>query len=378
MAVLVALFVRHVWAQQPSRRSSALAAVANQSVLPATVFEQATPAPAFTLTDQWGHTVSLQQFRGKVVVLAFVDSQCTTVCPLTTESMVGALHLLGSQAAAEVQLLGIDANPQAISRQAVYAYSEAHGLLHRWEFLTGTLAQLQTVWKAYGVDVSVEHDAIDHTPALFVIGPHGRERAVFLTQLEYNAVGAQTAWLARAVAAVLPHPTRQSARLLQQPVATRVPFTITVPARMTLPQVSAHGFSGSLTLAPGRRYLLVFWAPWLQEFGSVADVLHQLNRLVPVAAQAGVTVVAVDEWPTEPDLSAVKMTVARAGPLDYPVVVDRTGGLAAALQVQDLSWYALLDAQGRVIWSRDGGATWENLAALRRAVLRGVPFAARG
>src|SRR6202035_1562430 len=42
------------------------------------------PAPDFTLTDQFGHSVSLHSFRGKVVVLAFNDSQCTTICPLTT------------------------------------------------------------------------------------------------------------------------------------------------------------------------------------------------------------------------------------------------------------------------------------------------------
>ena len=49
-----------------------------------------TPAPDFRLRNQFGQPMSLSQFRGKVVMLAFEDSECTTVCPLTTQSMLQA------------------------------------------------------------------------------------------------------------------------------------------------------------------------------------------------------------------------------------------------------------------------------------------------
>ncbi len=71
-----------------------------------------TVAPAFTLTDQFGKKVSLRVFRGKVVVLSFNDPECTTICPLTTTAMLEAKKLLGP-AAANVQLLGVGANPEA-------------------------------------------------------------------------------------------------------------------------------------------------------------------------------------------------------------------------------------------------------------------------
>jgi hypothetical protein len=61
------------------------------------------------MVNQFGEPMSLSQFRGKVVILAFVDSECTTVGPLTTVSMVEARQLLGA-AGEHVQLLGIDAN----------------------------------------------------------------------------------------------------------------------------------------------------------------------------------------------------------------------------------------------------------------------------
>ena len=99
-------------------------------------------APDFTLSDQFGQQVSLHSFRGKVVILAFNDSECTTVCPLTTTAMLDAKAMLG-KAGSRVQLLGVDANPAAISLEDVWSYSELHGMLHAWHFLTGIAAAAQ-------------------------------------------------------------------------------------------------------------------------------------------------------------------------------------------------------------------------------------------
>ena len=88
------------------------------------------PAPDFTLTDQFGRPVSLHSYLGRIVILAFNDSECTTICPLTTTAMVDAKELLGA-AGSKVQLLGIDANPNATSIKDVRSYSQAHGMLHR-------------------------------------------------------------------------------------------------------------------------------------------------------------------------------------------------------------------------------------------------------
>src|SRR5579859_7966255 len=47
-----------------------------------------TPAPDIRLSNQFGQPMSLSQLHGKVVLLSFDDSECATVCPLTTQSMV--------------------------------------------------------------------------------------------------------------------------------------------------------------------------------------------------------------------------------------------------------------------------------------------------
>ena len=131
------------------------------------------PAPDFTLSDQFGHPISLRSFRGKVVVLAFNDSECTTICPLTTTAMLDAKQMLG-HAGGQVQLLGVNANPRATSLADVSTYSELHGMLHAWHFLTGSLPQLRSVWKAYHIEAAVLGGQIAHTPALFVIDRKGR------------------------------------------------------------------------------------------------------------------------------------------------------------------------------------------------------------
>ena len=64
------------------------------------------------------------------MLLAFNDSECTTICPLTTTAMLEAKAMLGP-AGARVQLLGIDANPKATSLEDVLSYSQLHGMLHR-------------------------------------------------------------------------------------------------------------------------------------------------------------------------------------------------------------------------------------------------------
>src|ERR1700749_2055462 len=102
------------------------------------------PAPDFKLVNQFGQTMSLSQFRGRVVMLSFEDSECTTVCPLTTQAMVLAKELLG-KAGSSVQLLGVDANPDATQVSDVMAYSRVHGMINQWNFLTGSLAQLKAV-----------------------------------------------------------------------------------------------------------------------------------------------------------------------------------------------------------------------------------------
>ncbi len=140
------------------------------------------PAPDFTLTDQFGQTTSLSSLRGKEVVLAFIDSRCKALCPLTATIMYTAKSKLGDANASKVELVAVNANPAATSVAEVQSWSIVHGMLHQWIFLTGTADQLQAVYRLYHVydEVSSDGQAI-HDPIIFIIDAQGRERLSFET-----------------------------------------------------------------------------------------------------------------------------------------------------------------------------------------------------
>jgi cytochrome oxidase Cu insertion factor (SCO1/SenC/PrrC family) len=313
-------------------------------------------AAEFTLTNQFGQKMSLSQFRGKVVLLGFEDSECTTVCPLTTEAMVMAKELLGSDGA-KVQLLGVDANPDATAVADVKAYSTAHGMLNQWDFLTGPASQLKQVWKNYGIAVEIEQGQIDHTPALYVINQQGVLEKVYLTQMAYSSVAQQAEVVAREVSTLLPsHPKLKSYASLASIPYESPTDTVTLS--------SATG-SGSVTLAPGKPRLVVFFASWLTE---TSDLRAQLLALNSYSRQSGLpSLVGIDETVTEPSPDAIRPYLTG---LNYPVGMDTTGRVADGYNVQDQPWLTIVNAAGKITWSHDGWASLSTIeAAAKKAAL---------
>ena len=140
------------------------------------------PAPDFKLIDQFGHPVTLSSLRGHEVVLAFIDSRCKTLCPLTAEIMYDARVRLGSSVASRVVLVAINANPTATSIAVVQAWSINHGMLHQWLFLTGTTQQLQSIYRLYKVyDQVSSKGTVVHDPIMFIIDAQGHEQLFFET-----------------------------------------------------------------------------------------------------------------------------------------------------------------------------------------------------
>ena len=139
-------------------------------------------APDFTLSDQFGHQVTLSSLHGHEVVLAFIDSQCKTLCPLTSTIMYNAKARLATSAASQVQLIAVNANPNATSIAAVQAWYINHGMLHQWEFLTGSAQQLQSLYSKYNVYAQVNSNGVlEHDPIIFIIDSQGHERLYFET-----------------------------------------------------------------------------------------------------------------------------------------------------------------------------------------------------
>jgi cytochrome oxidase Cu insertion factor (SCO1/SenC/PrrC family)/thiol-disulfide isomerase/thioredoxin len=330
------------------------------------------PAPDFRLTDQFGRPVSLRSFHGKVVILAFNDSQCTTICPLTTSAMVDAKAMLGP-AGSRVQLLGIDANPTATQLKDVRSYSELHGMVHQWHFLTGSLPALKQVWKAYKIDVAIEQGQIDHTPALFVISPDGRLARLYLTQQSYAAIPQLGQLLAEEASRLLPDHPRVHSNLSYAQISGVAP---------TATEEVARSGGGGVTVGPSRAArLYLFFATWDNEVTDLAGALDALNDYQSAAVRAGLPrLTAVDEASVEPSAGALPAFLSRLPhALSYPVAIDRTGRLADGYGVQDEPWFVLTSSTGRILWYYDASTSgWLSRQALERQVRAALTRAPQG
>lgn len=320
-----------------SSSSGRTALAANPYLDPGTPLSK--PAPEFTLTDQFGRRLSLRSLRGKVVILAFNDSQCTTVCPLTTQAMVDAKRFLGA-AGSSVQLLGIDANPDATAVSDVRSYSRTHGMLYQWRFLTGSLPQLKRVWRAYGIDVQIQRGQIDHTPALYVIDSAGRLRRLYETQMSYATIPQLGQLLAHEASSLLPgHPPVRSSLSYAEvpPIGPRT--------SASLPRLGG----GAVPVGPGSSpRLYLFFTTWDAEV--FPDLARQLRALNGYRGDAPLT--AIDEGSVEPSPGALPRFAQRLG-LRYPVAIDGSGRIADGYEVQDQPWFVLTSAAGKFLWYYD-------------------------
>jgi protein SCO1/2 len=143
-------------------------------------------APAFTLTDQRGRSVSLAGHRGRVTIVAFVYSTCGATCVVIAQQIRGALDELPRT----VPALLITADPAADTPARVRRFLSRVSLSGRVSYLSGSLAQLRRVWHAFRVTAaSADRAAFDRTASVFLIDRAGRERVIYqLEQLTPEAV----------------------------------------------------------------------------------------------------------------------------------------------------------------------------------------------
>lgn len=165
------------WNQQRARQAAAFAASARLMGL-TQVNDQ--PAPDMNLIDQNGNHVSLSSFRGKVVVLEFMDPVCTDICPIVSAELIQANQLLGSRSRGVV-FVAVNVNQYHESVADVKKFTDEHGLgkLNNWYFLTGSTNQLQKVWKDYSIYVKPNPTGdVEHSSIMYFIDRNGNQRAL--------------------------------------------------------------------------------------------------------------------------------------------------------------------------------------------------------
>lgn len=133
------------------------------------------PVPELGLRDQDGKPATMAEYRGRPFVLTFLYSTCEDTCPLTTQQIRGALDELGRA----VPVLAVSVDPRNDTPFHVDNFLVKQRMNGRMRFLTGTRAELEPIWKAYGIQPQGE--GFEHSASTVVIDGYGRQRVGFLT-----------------------------------------------------------------------------------------------------------------------------------------------------------------------------------------------------
>ncbi len=131
------------------------------------------PAPEFRLRDQDGKPVSMAEYRGKTVVMAFVYSTCEDTCPGQVQSIRGALDRLGKDL--PVLLVSVDP-PNDTPANAKRFMLEQH-VTGRMRFVLGSERELTPVWKGYGI--APQRGTLDHSAYVVLVDGKGLQRIGF-------------------------------------------------------------------------------------------------------------------------------------------------------------------------------------------------------
>jgi protein SCO1/2 len=144
----------------------------------ATVY-QPKAAPEISLPRPGGGQFHLHDLRGKVVLLFFSYINCMEICPTIMGNLTQAVSELGADAE-RVQVVYITVDPQRDTPELAQQY--ASGFDPSFIGLSGSPAELETVWKDYGIYREAGMPGADgsyeviHTARVTVIDPQGNLR----------------------------------------------------------------------------------------------------------------------------------------------------------------------------------------------------------
>ena len=136
-------------------------------------------AKGFTLTDHTGKQRTLEDFRGKLVVMFFGYTQCPDVCPTTMSEMATVMKELGP-AAADVQVLFVTVDPERDTQELLSHYVPAFD--KRFIGLYGNAEQTAKVARDFKVFYAKQPGGepgsytVDHTAGSYVFDRQGQLR----------------------------------------------------------------------------------------------------------------------------------------------------------------------------------------------------------
>ena len=122
--------------------------------------------PDVTLTNQDGQRVALRELLGgpKPVLLNYIFTSCTTICPVLSASFAQTQRSLGGEAE-NVRLVSISIDPEHDTPARLRDYAQRFRAADGWELLTGSREDIVAVQKAFD---AFRGDKMNHAPLTFL------------------------------------------------------------------------------------------------------------------------------------------------------------------------------------------------------------------
>jgi protein SCO1/2 len=141
------------------------------------------PLPDFALVDQSGRPFGKTGLSGRWNLLFFGFTSCPDICPTTLTTLAGVEKALGDLPANDrPQVVFVSVDPQRDTPDRVDAYVKFFSPTFRG--VTGTADGIAVLAEALHVPYAITPLAdgtytVDHSSALFLVGPDASLRAVF-------------------------------------------------------------------------------------------------------------------------------------------------------------------------------------------------------
>lgn len=141
---------------------------------PVTAGSTSVTLPSVVLHDAQGKPFKLrpESFRGRVVVIDFIYTSCTTICPALTSVMASVQRGLGRNLGKDAMLVSISVDPARDTPDVMRAYAKRVGAGKDWLWLTGSSGDITRVLRAFGLSAGKPDDH----PPLILVGDPARGR----------------------------------------------------------------------------------------------------------------------------------------------------------------------------------------------------------
>jgi len=142
-------------------------------------------APEFTLKDTSGRAVRLSDYRGQVVLMAFIFTTCPGVCPLISTQMSALQAGLKTEGffPAKARLISVTVDPKTDTAEVLSQYARMFKADPAgWTFLREEPERLKPVLKAYDEWTRLLPKAqgfIDHPARVYLVDPNGNIREIY-------------------------------------------------------------------------------------------------------------------------------------------------------------------------------------------------------